>query len=520
MQLDMITENQVQAVHPAGEEKASGSPIPFTPLKVDTMGGLVHVEWDLQAPVTPMGQLVFFADFLKTTELFDPWIEQCPVTYTSPNAPSKRDVLGSIFLSVLAGHNRYAHVTALRGDGVSPSLLGMDKIVSEDSARRAFEHADQAACERWMSTHMNICYGPLLYEDYVLDIDTRVKTLYGKQEAAKVGYNPHKPGRPSHTYHTYFISNIRLVADVDVQAGNKTAACHTMPGLWRFIDNLDPQARPTLLRGDCAFGVQNTMVEAEKRSVDYLFKLRQTKKVKQLIERLFRGSSWDNAGQGWEGTEAELRLSGWTRDRRVVVLRRRLKTPLALVQTGKDGQTQVIFSEDICTNAYEYAVLVTSRTDEIFTIAQLYRDRADAENVFDELVNQWGWGGFVTKDVARCRIMARIVALVYNWWSLFVRLIVPDKHAEAITSRPLLLSAIGRKTQSGRQTTITITSTHSKADQIRCVMAMISNILRSIRENAEQLSRSEKWRMLLGRIFEKLLQGNPLKAPAPLLSGP
>lgn len=52
---------------------------------------------------------------------------------------------------------------------------------------------------------------------------------------------------------------------------------------------------------------------------------------------------------------------------------------------------------------------------EVLALAQLYRDRADAENNFDELKNQWGWGGFTTQDLARCRIMARMVALVYNW---------------------------------------------------------------------------------------------------------
>jgi len=37
---------------------------------VDTYGGRVHVEWDPQAAVTPLGQLPFFIDFLKTAELF------------------------------------------------------------------------------------------------------------------------------------------------------------------------------------------------------------------------------------------------------------------------------------------------------------------------------------------------------------------------------------------------------------------------------------------------------------------
>ncbi|WP_396957610.1 hypothetical protein [Nitrosomonas sp.] len=35
---------------------------------------------------------------------------------------------------------------------------------------------------------------------WILDIDTKIKPLYGKQEGAVVSYNPKKPGRPSHSY--------------------------------------------------------------------------------------------------------------------------------------------------------------------------------------------------------------------------------------------------------------------------------------------------------------------------------
>jgi hypothetical protein len=73
---------------------------------------------------------------------------------------------------------------------------------------------------------------------------------------------------------------------------------------------------------------------------------------------------------------------------------------------------------------WEYAALVTSLDSEILTLGQLYRDRADCENAFDELKNHWGWGGFTTQDLKRCRLLAASVALIYNWWSLFVRL--PD----------------------------------------------------------------------------------------------
>jgi hypothetical protein len=69
--------------------------------------------------------------------------------------------------------------------------------------------------------------------------------------------------------------------------------------------------------------------------------------------------------------------------------------------------------------------------------------------------------------------MARAIALIYNWWSLFTRLAVPEKHAEAITSRPLLLNAVGRQTTHGGQTTITLTSLHAKAPKMQAALGTI-----------------------------------------------
>jgi hypothetical protein len=40
-----------------------------------------------------------------------------------------RDVLGTLVLSILVGHNRYANISSIRFDGVNPGLLGMEKVV-------------------------------------------------------------------------------------------------------------------------------------------------------------------------------------------------------------------------------------------------------------------------------------------------------------------------------------------------------------------------------------------------------
>jgi hypothetical protein len=156
---------------------------------------------------------------------------------------------------------------------------------------------------------------------------------------------------------------------------------------------------------------------------------------------------------------------------------------------------------------------VTSLSCEILSIGQLYRDRADCENGFDELKNQWGWGGFTTHDLKRCRLMAGCVALVFNWWNLFARLAEPDHHREAITSRPLLLQAIGRQTNHAGRTTVTITSPHGEHHHARRALTRIAAFFAELRKTAEQLTAIERWYRILSQALIKYLRGRQLRPP-------
>jgi hypothetical protein len=69
-----------------------------------------------------------------------------------------------------------------------------------------------------------------------------------------------------------------------------------------------------------------------------------------------------------------------------------------------------------------------------------------------------------------------VVRLVYNWWTIFMRLGIPGKHAEAITSRPLALQGVARQTRHGNQTTVEITSTHAQAAQIAGALTKVSAV--------------------------------------------
>ena len=460
---------------------------------VDTQGGKFQVRWNEEAAVTPFGQMAFFIEFLNLTGLLDAWIESCPLTYLSPNAPTQRDLLGTWLLSILAGHKRYAHVTSIRSDGVNPELLGMNKGVSEDALRRGLGKIEEEMGVAWLREHLERSVLALLKAPWILDVDTTVKVLYGKQEGAVLGYNPKKPGRPSHTYHTYRVAGLRRVLDAEVLAGNESHSNHSLPGLLRLLDQLPPEQRPYRVRGDCGFGNDPVMRELEARGQPYLFKLRLTKGVKRYIEQRFFGGSWTDAGAGWEGMEGQIQLSGWNRERRVVLLRRPLQGEVMLAGQIEGQQVLAFIEEEAPIRRYEYAVLVTSLPHEVRTVAQLYRDRGDAENSFDELKNQWGWGGFTTQDLHRCQLTARAVALAYNGWSLFVRLAHPNARLEAITSRPLLLSGIAEKTRHARQERLTITPVHGKGEQARTLLTTVSTLLKAWQRNAEQLRLKTVW---------------------------
>lgn len=126
----------VISAHPAGEAK---TPLqyPSGSWPLDAPGGRFHAEWDEQAPITREGQLIFFFQFLQTGGRWEEFLHECPLHYTGNRGSGALNVMGTVLLSVLSGHRRYAHINGVRGDGINPGLLGMSGTVSEDAVRLA-----------------------------------------------------------------------------------------------------------------------------------------------------------------------------------------------------------------------------------------------------------------------------------------------------------------------------------------------------------------------------------------------
>ncbi|MCX6605928.1 MAG: hypothetical protein NTV52_20370 [Acidobacteria bacterium] len=151
---------------------------------------------------------------------------------------------------------------------------------------------------------------------------------------------------------------------------------------------------------------------------------------------------------------------------------------------------------------YEDAVLVTTEPiEDVLSVAQLYRDRADAENIFDEMKNPWGWSGFKTLDLARCQLMARI-----------------SKHTQATTSRLMLVYGLGQKTRHNQQTTLTVTSNHGRPKKIQAILTAVGGFLKRFGRSAEQLSWKERWAPLLKIILRDFYPKRTGQAADPALA--
>lgn len=130
-----------------------------------------------------------------------------------------------------AGHldaGRPVWLKALRPSGRYPlrpdrrTGAGSEQIVSEDSVRRALCDMDPEASQQWMQQALKNSANEALDRSWILKCcqanralsfpamngqvwrDNGIKSLYGHQEGAEIGYNPHKQGRPSDALHNYW----------------------------------------------------------------------------------------------------------------------------------------------------------------------------------------------------------------------------------------------------------------------------------------------------------------------------
>ena len=146
---------------------------------------------------------------------------------------------------------------------------------------------------------------------------------------------------------------------------------------------------------------------------------------------------------------------------------------------------------------------------EIRPSVRRVREQARDHNIFDEMKNQWAWGGYTTHDLARCPACGPAACALLQ---LVEHLRSPRRSRPASRGdhQPAAVSLGDRdRTRHARQTTIRVTNSHAKAEPAAKALAAVAAFLRGLARNAEQLTRLETWRAILSRAFQAFPQGPP-----------
>jgi Transposase DDE domain group 1 len=429
-----------EIVHLAGEDRSG--------FKLTTLGGVVTVERTEEA-LTPYGGLAAWSAFLGRLGTIERLAERYPVERTSPNAAPVREVLHSFVLAALVEGRRFSHVGWVREDPGVAAVLGLERVRGEDALPRLVGRLSAAQARAWLRTAEVELYRGLP-ERFIGDWDSTVNTRYGHQEGAETGYNPFKRGRPSHHPLVCVAAGTRLCLHMAWRPGNTVSATGWQGAMEQLWQHAEIRQRLWLNRGDIGFGQESICAWHEapgEARPKYLFKLRLTPNVRRAIAKVpleaWRGCPTLGTEQVAETT---LRLEGWSQTRRVVMVR-----TLKPVNAGPQEEFWSTPEDEVM--AYVTNLTAAEATAE--QVVLLYRKRADAENVFDEVKNQWGFRGFCSQRGVVTESAGRLVWLTYNLWTLFVRLmgLEPKQHTEAVRSRRQFLVLAAQMSCSGRQRT-------------------------------------------------------------------
>ena len=471
---------------------------------ISTLGGDYTLKWDDETQMSVNAHAALLSQFAKAGGFLDRLVETCPMRLTSNNAPEVRDLIATVMVSMINGATRFRHFDRLRGDTATAELFGVGRFMSCDSVRQNFASIPAEEAMPWVWRENPRLLQDVVAEDYVLDLDPTVKPVYGCQEGSELGYNsPQKPGRPSHCCHTLCIAKLRMALAVVVHPGDETSGAHSRPMLAECPRFASSVRKPRLVRGDVSFGSESVIGDCEAADVRYLFKARRTKGVRgEFLSLLAEPGAWRGSSDGWQCAERDVRLGSWARARRMVFARRpaeampkRRKSPPTrkFTQLSIPGLELVEASDGTCADGYEWYALVTDLDMDARDVLPPCRGRGDCENVFDEMKNQWGRGGFTAHSLAQTALFAGLSVIAANLWNVFTRLGGDGSHRETATSRPPLQSCIARLTRHARQGVVTIYTAAS--ERARAAYRAISAFLARV-SSASQLT-SEQRRQLI-----------------------
>lgn len=362
--------------------------------------------------LTHFGGAYFFHEFLQVLQIRRFLAREVPYPRRNHRYSVSQMLLALVY-PIILGLDRIETSSFLRSNGTFQYLTGLPGFPDPQTLRRFLLHAPPKVWE-----HLHRANDHLLQEfihlpdrrsRLILDLDSTVVTVFGRQDGAEVGYNPKYRGKRSYNPLLCLEANSSFLWDAELRPGNASVWESSPSLLQTSFVNVPPQIRELRFRGDAGFGYEPVLHELEAQRAQYAVVARLTTPLK----RCFPGLYYTRANARWELAETEYRAHGWPHARHVVVARRFIE--------DQDTQTTLFAS-----GRYLYRAWITNLDLPPAAVWRFYEGRAAMEPRIHELREDFALRKVPTASFDANALYLEVVRLAYNLVTAFQRMCLPD----------------------------------------------------------------------------------------------
>lgn len=365
--------------------------------------------------ISPFGGLASFISFLGQIGFAREVQQHLPFAApASNNALPLAHSLTAFLLSVVVGARRFAHCEWLRADKVLHALLGFSRFPSDDTIRNFFLRFKQADIEafwrplwRWL---LWLVKCPTA--GFSLDLDSTVFCREGQQEGARKGFNPRRKGRKSHHPLLAVLAEAPFILHGWLRSGNTGPARGVIPFLQEALALLPEGTWLRTVRADSGFFDGHFLDFLEERSLPYVVVARLTSSLKRQCAGI---KDWAVIDEHHDAGEFTVQLFGWSKERRFVVVRERVRETKAAV-----GRRLMEVP------GYTFRVWVSNRRESPVALWRDYNQRACIEQRIEELKHDLAADGFCLQPFFATESAFLAVLFTFNLLSLYQHQTTPD----------------------------------------------------------------------------------------------
>jgi hypothetical protein len=301
----------------------------------------------------------------------------------------------------------------LKQNGVFQYLTGLPVYPNPTTLRRFLLRMAPLALPKLRKLHDRLLLSMILRPKppirVIFDLDSTVLILYGKQEMARIGYNPKKWGRPS--YHPLLCFN-GITKDFwhgELRPGDTHTATGTVELLKAVFAKSPPSVKIVIIRADKGFYDHETIEYLESQKAFFVIVAKLTGPIKRTLSTL----SYRVHSSGLETAEFMYQPTKWKKGYRFVVVRRLIpedpSEQLTLFSMGK----------------HSYQVVVTNMKLTPLNTWRFYNGRAAVELIIKELKGNYPLGKIPTKHFPANEAYFHTLLFSYNLINWFKRLCLP-----------------------------------------------------------------------------------------------